>query len=633
MSLISCQNLCVSFAQRDIIINATFDVAKGDKIGLIGSNGCGKTTLLRALSGELEPTDGRVIKAFATEVGFVEQHACADSTLNVYDELLTVFSRLFEIEKELEEVNRKIELTDGKVTQYIEMQAALTEEYQNKGGLTYKNRAHSCLMGLGFSAEEERLPVSALSGGQRTKLSLGKLLLSEPDIMLLDEPTNHLDIKSVEWLEDFIGKACSTVIIVSHDRYFLDKTTTRTLEIANRRLYQGKGSYSAYIKTKELRLESDRREYEKAQLEIKRIEKMIEQQKQFNQERNYITIASKEKQIERIKAGMPDIPPKEKTVKLRFDECVRTGDEVLIADNLKKEYDGKVLFSGVKMDIRRGEKVFVLGPNGCGKTTLLGLIMNKIPKDDGFSRFGHNVSVGYFEQTQKTLMSSKTVLGELYDRFPTKTISELRGYLGAFNFRNDDIEKLMCDLSGGERARVALLILILRKPNFLILDEPTNHLDFNSREVLEEALREYDGTILCVSHDRYFVNRVASKILYFSGESINSYEGNYDDYLKFMADETVAVQEKAPKKVNDYKLRKELESLLRKKKTRFSRLEAELEDAQKKRDELNEALSSPDTASDFEMVMELTKQLEDINSAIDEMEMEWLELSEYLSEN
>ena len=633
MSLISCQNLCLSFAQRDIIINATFDIAKGDKIGLIGSNGCGKTTLLRALCGELEPTDGRVVKAFATEVGFVEQHACAGSTLNVYDELLTVFSRLFEIEKELEELHRKIELTDGKVPQYIEMQAALTEEYQNKGGLTYKNRAHSCLMGLGFTPEEEKLPVSALSGGQRTKLSLGKLLLSEPDIMLLDEPTNHLDIRSVEWLEDFIGKACGTVIIVSHDRYFLDKTTTRTLEIANRRLYQGKGSYSAYIKTKELRLESDRREYEKAQIEIKRIEKMIEQQKQFNQERNYITIASKEKQIERIKAGMPDVPPKEKTVKLRFDECVRTGDEVLIAENLKKEYDGKVLFSGVKLDIRRGEKVFVLGPNGCGKTTLLGLIMNKIPKDDGFSRFGHNVNVGYFEQTQKTLMSSKTILNELYDRFPTKTISELRGYLGAFNFRNDDIEKLMCDLSGGERARVALLILILKKPNFLILDEPTNHLDFNSREVLEEALRDYDGTILCVSHDRYFVNRVASKILYFSGEIINSYEGNYDDYLKFLAEETVAVQEKAPKKVNDYKLRKELESQLRKKKTRFSRLETELEEAQQKRDELNNILSSPEAASDFEKVIELTKQLEDINSAIDEMEMEWLELSEYLSEN
>ena len=628
MSILSCQNLHISFAQRDIIINSSFDIAKGDKLGLIGANGCGKTTLFKAICGILEPTDGKIIKASATSIGFVEQHACAGSTLTVYDELLTVFSRLFEIEEELESIHKKIELTDGRVLEYIEKQAALTEEYQSKGGLTYKNRAHSCLKGLGFSSQEENLPVSALSGGQRTKLSLGKLLLSEPDLMLLDEPTNHLDIKSVEWLEDFIAKFNGTVMIISHDRYFLDKTTNRTLEIANKRIYQGKGSYSVYMKTKELRLETDRREYEKAQLEIKRIEKMIEQQKQFNQERNYITIASKEKQIERIKATMPEMPPKEASVKLRFAECDRAGDEVLIAENLSKSFDSKVLFSGVNIKLYRGEKVFILGPNGCGKTTLLGLIMNKIPKDEGLSRFGHNVSVGYFEQTQGSLMSQKTVLNELYDRFPTKTISELRGYLGAFNFKNDDIEKQMSDLSGGERARVALLILILKRPNFLILDEPTNHLDFASREVLEEALKEYDGTILCVSHDRYFVNRIASGILYFDGRTVTSYEGNYDDYVNFMADKPVEQAEKAPKKVNDYKLRKELESQERKRKTRLLKLEAALEEAQKERDELNALLSSPEVAADFQQVMELTRKLEEINGSIEEMEMEWLELSE-----
>lgn len=628
MSILSCQNLRLSYAQRDILINATFDIAKGDKIGLIGSNGCGKTTLFKALCGELEPSDGKVVKASLTNIGFVEQHACAGSTLTVYDELLTVFSALFRMEEELEELHGKIELTDGKVAEYIERQALLTEEYQNNGGLTYKNRAHSCLMGLGFSQEEEMLPVAALSGGQRTKLSLGKLLLSEPDVMLLDEPTNHLDIKSVEWLEEFINKFTGTVIIVSHDRYFLDKTTMRTLEISAKKLYQGKGSYSTYMKTKELRLETERREYEKAQIEIKRIEKMIEQQKQFNQERNYITIASKEKQIERIRESMPELPPKEKTVKLRFSECARAGDEVLIAENLSKSYDGKALFKGVGIKMYRGEKVFILGPNGCGKTTLLGLITNKIPKDDGLSRFGYNVTVGYFEQTQKTLMSGKTIIEELYDRFPTKTIPELRGLLGAFNFRNDDIEKLMCDISGGERARVALLILILKKPNFLILDEPTNHLDFQSREVLEEALKEYDGTILCVSHDRYFVNRLASRILYFDGEKVTSYDGSYDDYLAVIAGKTQEVAQKAPKKVNDYKLRKELESQERKKKTRLSKLETMLEEAQKERDELNELLSTPDVAADFEKVMELTEELQKLNASIEEMETEWLELSE-----
>lgn len=628
MSLISCQNVKVSFAQRDIILNASFEVAKGEKIGLIGSNGCGKTSLFRVISGQLEPADGKVIKASSVSIGFVEQHACAGSTLTVYDELLTVFSRLFEIEKELEELHRKIELTDGKVPQYIEMQAALTEEYQNKGGLTYKNRAHSCLKGLGFTPEEENLPVSALSGGQRTKLSLGKLLLSEPDLLLLDEPTNHLDIKSVEWLEDFLSKFNSTVMIISHDRYFLDKTTTRTLEISAKKLYQGKGGYSVYLKTKELRLESERREYEKALIEIKRIEKMIEQQKQFNQERNYITIASKEKQIERIRATMPEIPPKEKTVRLRFAECVRAGDEVLIAEELSKSFDGKVLFSGVGMKIYRGEKVFLLGPNGCGKTTLLGLLMNKIPKDGGITRFGYNVSVGYFEQTQRSLMSEKTIITEMYDRFPTKTISELRGLLGAFNFKDDDIEKRMCDLSGGERARIALLILILKKPNFLILDEPTNHLDFSSREVLEEALSEYDGTVLSVSHDRYFVNRLATRILYFDGDSVTSFDGNYDDYINVMAAKTVTETAKAPKKVNDYRLRKEQESQERKKRTRLKRLEEALAESQEKREELNAMLSSPEIAADFEKVLELTAELEKLNASIDEMEMEWLQLSE-----
>lgn len=629
MSIISCQNLCLSFAQRDILINATFDVAKGDKIGLIGANGCGKTTLLRAVSGLLEPVDGKIVKAAATDIGFVEQHACAGSTLNVYDELLTVFSHLFDIEKELEELHKKIELTEGKVPEYIERQSFLTEEYQTKGGLTYRNMAHSCLKGLGFSQLEEELPVSALSGGQRTKLSLGKLLLSSPDIMLLDEPTNHLDISSVEWLEDFISKVNTTVIIVSHDRYFLDKTTSRTFEIANKKLYQGKGGYSVYMKTKELRLETEKREYEKAQIEIKRIGKMIEQQKQFNQERNYITIASKEKQIERIKATMPEIPPKEKTFKLRFSECVRAGDEVLVAENLSKSYDGKKLFDSLALNVRRGDKTFILGPNGCGKSTLLGLIMNKIPKDSGFARFGHNVSVGYFEQTQSSLMSSKTVLQELYDRFSTKSVPELRGYLGAFNFKNDDIEKVMSTLSGGERARIALLILILKKPNFLILDEPTNHLDFASREVLEEALSEFDGTILCVSHDRYFVNRIATGILYFDGEKVTSYTGNYDDYIAFVSGKSTSKEQNAPtKKINDYKLRKEQESLERKKKSRLAKLEQRLEELQKEKERLNTLLSTPEIASDYEKITQLTRELDTINEENDMLESEWLELTE-----
>ena len=371
MSLLSCQNLCVSFAQRDIFKNASFEVNKGDRIGLIGVNGSGKTTLFQVICGQLEPTDGNLVKASHTEIGFVEQHACAESRLNVYDELLTVFRPLMELERELEELHRKVELTAGAVPEYLERQEELTRQFQDRGGLTYQSRAHSCLKGLGFTEAEEALPVAALSGGQRTKLSLGKLLLSEPDIMLLDEPTNHLDITSVEWLEDFIGKYSGTLLVISHDRYFLDKTTTRTIEISNRKVICGKGNYSVYMKNKAERLESDRRVYEKGILEIKRIEKMIEQQKQFGQERNFITIASKEKQIERIRAELPELPPREKTFPLRFGEVVRSGDEVLIAEGLSKAYDGKRLFENVDLRIYRGEKVFLLGPNGCGKTTFL----------------------------------------------------------------------------------------------------------------------------------------------------------------------------------------------------------------------------------------------------------------------
>lgn len=626
MPLVCCQNVALSFAQRDILKNVNFNIEKGDRIGLIGANGSGKTTLFRLITGQLEPTEGNVVKSSYTDIGFVEQHACADSRRTVYGEILSVFDDLKRMEAELEDIHRKVELSGGQVSEFIEKQSALTEEYQNRGGLTYEARAHSCLKGLGFSVEDEILPVSSLSGGQRTKLSLGKLLLSEPELMLLDEPTNHLDISSVEWLEDYLSKFKGAVAVISHDRYFLDRTTEKTLEISGKKVHMGKGSYSVYMKNKELRLESDRREYEKGMVEIKRIEKMIEQQKQFNQERNYITIASKEKQIERIRESLPELPEKERSVKLEFAAAVRSGDEVVIAENLSKSYGDKKLFADVTFKIFRGEKVFLLGPNGCGKSTLLSMIMNKTPKDTGLSRFGHNVQVGYFEQTQKELMSQKTVLSEIYDRFPGLTVPEIRGYLGVFNFKNDEIEKLMCDLSGGERARVALLILILRKPNLLILDEPTNHLDIASREVLEKALESFDGTLLCVSHDRYFVNRIATKILSFSGTEITTLDGNYDTYaekIKDVPQQQSGVKEKKP---NEYMLRKENERNERKKQSQIAKLEKALEENRKLRDELTAELSTPETAADYEAVLSLTARIEQLTAENEELELQWLEL-------
>ncbi len=629
MSLLNFQNVTMAFADREIFHDVTFNIEKGDKIGLIGANGSGKTTLFGLITGALEPVDGNIVLPAGLRLGHVEQHACSGSEKTVYDELLTVFSHLKELEKALEDVHRKVELTDGAVPEYLERQHALNEAYVAGGGLTYVSRAHATLSGLGFTKEEELLPVSALSGGQRTKLSLGKLLLSEPELMLLDEPTNHLDMVSLEWLEDFLQKFTGALLVISHDRYFLDRVTSRTFELSANKLYTGKGSYSTYMKTKELRLETDRREYEKGMIEIKRIEKMIEQQKQFNQERNYVTIASKQKQIERIRASLPELPPKEREFKLRFGEVVRSGDEVLVAEGLSKGYNGKMLFQNADLRLYRGDRVFLLGPNGCGKSTLLGLIMNTVPKDAGLSYFGHNVRVGYFEQTQRTLMQDRSVLEEIYASFPRLTIPEIRSLLGAFNFRGEDIEKNMRSISGGERARVALLKLILQKPNFLIMDEPTNHLDAASREVLEGALADYEGTLLCVSHDRYFVNRIANKVMYFSGTELKALDGNYDTYVSFLrgavATEKTADAEKKP---NAYQIRKEQERTERKRLSRISKIEQRLGEIEAEKNAVSARLSAPETASDYELILELTEQLQTLETEASALETEWLELSE-----
>ena len=629
MSLLNFQNVRMAFADREIFHDVTFNIEKGDKIGLIGANGSGKTTLFGLITGALEPVDGNIVLPAGLRLGHVEQHACANSEKTVYDELLTVFSHLMELEKALEDVHRKVELTNGAVPEYLERQHALNEAYVSGGGLTYVSRAHATLAGLGFTKEEELLPVSALSGGQRTKLSLGKLLLSEPELMLLDEPTNHLDMVSLEWLEDFLQKFSGALLVISHDRYFLDRVTSRTFELSANKLYAGKGSYSAYMKTKELRLETDRREYEKGMLEIRRIEKMIEQQKQFNQERNYVTIASKQKQIERIRASLPELPPKEREFKLRFGEVARSGDEVLVAEGLSKGYNGKMLFQNVDLRLYRGDRVFLLGPNGCGKSTLLGLIMNTVPKDAGLAYFGHNVRIGYFEQTQRTLMQDRSVLEEIYASFPRLTVPEIRSLLGAFNFRGEDIEKNMRSISGGERARVALLKLILQKPNFLIMDEPTNHLDAASREVLEGALADYEGTLLCVSHDRYFVNRLASKVMYFSGTELKALDGNYDTYVSFLrgavATEKTADAEKKP---NAYQIRKEQERNERKRLSRIAKIEQRLSEIDAEKNAVSGRLSAPETASDYELILELTEQLQTLETEASALETEWLELSE-----
>ena len=626
MSIISAHELTMEFLDNVLFNKASFDIEEHDKVGLIGSNGSGKTTLFKLIAGIYEPTDGNIFVSSTAKCGYVEQHACSDFLKTAKEEMLTVFAHLIEMEHELERLHILIDQGNSDIEQLIEKQSLLTEKYQSEGGLTYVSRVNSMLNGLGFSAEEQNLPVGQLSGGQRTKICLGKLLLSNADLILLDEPTNHLDIKGVEWLEDYLSKYNGTALIVSHDRYFLDKITNKTMEIEHRKLTVRKGNYSVFAKLKEEQKEADRRKYEQQAKEVSRIEGIIQQQKQFNRERNYITIASKQKQIDRIKEDMVAPESDEKAMKLEFTTAVTSGNDVMMITDMSKAYGDKVLFNNVNVNIFNGDRVFLLGTNGCGKSTFLKAVLGKIMPDKGYCRFGSNVQIGYFDQIQAGLDSDKTVLYEVYDKFPTMTVPELRKYLGAFRFSGEDIDKKMCDLSGGERARVALLELMLKKPNLLILDEPTNHLDIASREVLEDALSGYDGTIFCVSHDRFLVNKLATRILVFYDGDIRSFEGTYEDYASAL-DSQKQKTEKPQKKVNEYQLRKEQESLERKRKTRIRKLEEEIEQIENEKNEVQSILDLPETAADYEKLIELTEKLNALNERQETLYEEWMEIN------
>ncbi len=626
MSVISAHELTMEFLDNVLFDKASFDIEERDKVGLIGSNGTGKTTLFKLVAGEYSPASGGLFVSSNAKTGYVEQHACSDFSKTAKDEMLSVFKNLMELEKELEDIHELIDSNPHNINELIEKQSLLTEKFQASGGLTYRSRANSMLTGLGFSEQEQNLCVRELSGGQRTKIALGKLLLSDSNLILLDEPTNHLDIKSVEWLEDFLSKYTGTALIISHDRYFLDKVTNKTMEIEHKKITVRKGNYSVYAKLKEEQKEADRRKYEQQQKEVERIEGIIAQQKQFNQARNYITIASKQKQIDRIKNDMIVPDSEEKVMKLKFEASVVSGNEVIIVDGLTKVYGAKALFKNATVKVMKNERIFILGANGCGKSTFLKTVIGKLLPDSGYARFGANVQVGYFDQIQSGLDSDKTVLQEVYDKFPAKTISELRGYLGAFKFRNDDIEKRMSELSGGERARVSLLELMMKKPNLLILDEPTNHLDIASREVLEDALADYDGTLFCVSHDRFLVNKLATRILILDGGNLTSFDGNYDDYAASLTTDTKP-EEKKEKKPNEYQLKKEQQSIERKKATRLKRLESEIEEIEAKKAEVQATIGLPETAADYAKLLELTAELDELTKRQETLYEEWLELN------
>ncbi len=629
MAILDVQNLTLSFGENTLFSNVSFDIKEREKVGLIGCNGAGKTSLFKLITGEYTADSGACFISKNARLGYMEQHTCSESK-TVYDELISVFDDLIEMEKELELIADNLTKGIGDTNANIERQDRLTELFTRDGGLTYKSMTRSALIGLGFSEDDFSMPTSKLSGGQRSKLILAKLLLSKADFLILDEPTNHLDIKAVEWLEGFLKDFSGACLIISHDRYFLDKITNKTIEIENGKCRCYIGNYSEFLVKKAAEQKAIEDKYENDMKEIERLEGIIEQQRRWNREKNIKTAESKEKVIERIKAQL--VVPDSKVARIRFDftpKCI-SGEDVLDVRDLSKSFGNKEIFSSASFGVKRGERVFLLGDNGCGKTTLLKILMQDYNADGGYFKFGANVFTGYFDQVQAKLDLNKTALEEVWSNFPAMTETSVRSALAAFLFKGDDVFKRLSDCSGGERARVALLKLMLGKFNFLLLDEPTNHLDAFSREELEKTLTDYDGTMLIVSHDRYFINKLATRVLELTPTGVNEYLGNYDEYIAKKADIAPTVVEKKPeeKKPNDYKLKKERQSQLRKARTRFTRCEQEIEDIELEIEEINEKLST----APYEELMSLTADLESKTLKRDSLYEEWEQLSELLTE-
>ena len=529
MPALSVRNLTMTFIERNLFTDVSFDVEERDKVGFIGANGVGKTTLFKILNGEISPVSGTVTFSKNVRPGYMEQHACNNPRADVYHELLSVFDYLSDMETEISALAHQIDNKSGNLDELVERQTMLIEQFERAGGLTYKSRTRSALLGLGFSENDFTMPVGNLSGGQRSKLCLAKLLLSQSNMLLLDEPTNHLDIDAIAWLEGFLRDFKGAMIIISHDRYFLDNVTNKTIELEHNRAMVYKGSYSEFVKKKESVNESLKNKYEHDLKEIKRIEGIVEQQKRWGQAHNFITAASKQKEADRIKDGLVAPESELETMRMHFEPRCESGNDVLICKNLAKSFDDKQLFKNVDIHIRKGERVFIIGGNGCGKTTLFRILTGKTPMNSGEYDYGANVEIGYFDQMQQNLDLSKTALDEVWDTFPNMTQTEVRSALASFLFKGDEVFKPLSKMSGGERARVSLLKLMLKGSNFLLLDEPTNHLDMKTKDILKQALLDFDGTLIVVSHDRDFLDGLVSKVYEFGNQKVTEHlEGIYE---------------------------------------------------------------------------------------------------------
>ena len=631
MALLAASGISKSYSARLLFDGVSFEIAPRDKVGLVGVNGCGKTTLFRILTGEEAPDTGSVMKHKGARMGFMRQNV-ENTSDTLYQSTVAAFDHLIRIEQELERISEEISNGGSDVSSLISHQQSLNERYEREGGLTFRSRVRSTLLGLGFTESEFAKPLSDMSGGERNKAQLAKLLLSGAELLLLDEPTNHLDIQSVTWLEDFLKSYAGAFIVISHDRYFLDRVTNRTLEIKNGRLTATNGNYSRHVELMSTRNEILRRHYANQKKEIHRLEGVVEQQRRWGQAHNFITAEAKLKQIERLKAEL--VAPEKDTSSIHFKFTAREvgGNDVLMCEELSKSYD-KPVFKNASMHIRKGERVFLLGPNGCGKTSLFKTILNQYQPDSGRIKLGAGIDLGYYDQIQAGLDTEKTVMDEIWDQYPRMTQTQVRSALAVFLFKGDDVFKPVRALSGGEKAKVLLLKLMLSKANFLLLDEPTNHLDIASREALESALQGYEGTLFVISHDRYLINKIADRVYYLEPGGAEEYQGNYDAFLeKRRQEEEPEKGVKPVPKQNDYKLRKQKESELRKLKTRVRRAEEEIDGLDRETAELAGRLSDPETASDYEKALELTQRMEELRARQEKLMESWEALCQELEE-
>ena len=615
---------------ENLLDNLSFEIQEGERVAILGRNGCGKTTLFNILTGQMDYDSGEVYVNPNKRLGLISQIPKFPAGYTVEDVLRTAYAGLMKLKARMERL--EADMAGGATAEQLREYDSLSNRFQSGGGYEMDVDVDKVCNGLGIPAEQRAQEFDSLSGGEKTRANLARLLLEKTDILLLDEPTNHLDLRSVEWLEGYIQNFRGTVLAISHDRYFLDKVTNRTIELENCHIRDYKGNYTRFLELKAEDLERRRKEYEAKMREIGRIEGIIDQQKRWNQAHNYVTIASKQKQIDRIASDLEKPEDAPDSLHFSFKSADGCGNDVFEAHDIALSFDGKRLFRNVNIDIKKGERVFLIGGNGCGKTSLFKIFTGQYTPDFGSFKYGSRVQYGYFDQAQAGLTDSKTAIDELWDAYPRMTETQVRTALGSFLFRGDDVFKHVSELSGGERARIAILKLMLSGANMLLLDEPTNHLDISSCEALENALLNYDGTLFVISHDRYLINKLADRIYYLTPDGVKEYRGSYDAYTLAAENAAQVRQEEKPakqEKVNDYKLKKERDSERRKLNTKVTRAEAEIEELDSLIEQKTNELSG---LTDYQKAMELSNEIEELRTRQEQAMQTWEEASLALEE-